>query len=63
VVVTLAAGAGYAMGSPGSATVILTSDDTVGQTVNVTASDATANEAGLTSGSFTFARTGAQPAR
>jgi YD repeat-containing protein len=57
IILTLAAGSGYAVGTPASATVILTSDD-VAPTVTVTASDASATEAGLTTGRFTFRRTG-----
>ena len=62
ILLTLAAGSGYSVGSPASATVILTSDDAVPPSVTVTASDASATEAGLTTGRFTFSRTGSTAA-
>jgi hypothetical protein len=62
VVLTLAAGTGYTVGTPKTATVILTSNDPVTQTVTVAATDATATEAGPTNGRFTFTRTGATAA-
>jgi hypothetical protein len=58
VVVTLTQHATYAVGSSGSATVTLTSEEIVTQSVIVTATDATATEAGLTTGTFFFTRTG-----
>jgi hypothetical protein len=54
VVATLAAGTGYAVGSPSSATVTIASDEVV----QITATDPTATEAGLTTGTFTVTRTG-----
>jgi hypothetical protein len=57
IIVTLVASQNYALGTP-SATVILTSDEVVTQTVSVTATDSIATEAGLTTGTFTFTRTG-----
>ncbi len=57
ILLTLAPGAGYTVGSPASATVTLTSDD-LATTVSVTASDPSATEAGLTTGRYTFTRTG-----
>jgi len=56
VILTLAAGTGYTVGTASSATVTLSSDDT--NTVTVSASDATADEAGLTTGTFSFSRSG-----
>ena len=56
VILTLATGTGYTVGTASSATVTLSSDDT--NTVTVTASDASATEAGLTTGTFTFTRSG-----
>jgi len=58
VVVTLVQHAAYAVGSPGSATVTLASDEVITQTVTVTATDAVATEASLKTGTFTFTRTG-----
>ena len=58
VMLTLAAGSGYSLGSPASATVTLISDDLASYTVTVSASDPTATEAGLTTGRYTFTRTG-----
>jgi hypothetical protein len=58
VVLTLAQSPNYAVGTPGSATVILTSDEPITQTVAVRATDATATEAGPTTGTFTFTRSG-----
>ena len=57
VILTLAAGTGYTVGTPNSATVTLTSDD-VATTVTVAATDPSATEAGLTTGIFTFTRSG-----
>jgi hypothetical protein len=58
IIVTLMQSPNYAVGTPGSATVNLTSDEAVTQTVTVAATDAAATEAGLTTGRFTFTRTG-----
>ena len=59
VVVTLSANAAYTVGSPSSATVTITSDDVATlPTVTITANDATATEAGPTTGQFTVTRTG-----
>ena len=57
VLLTLAPGTGYTVGTPASATVTLTSDD-LATTVSVSASDPSATEAGLTTGRYTFTRTG-----
>ncbi|MBK8638752.1 MAG: hypothetical protein IPN92_10875 [Chromatiaceae bacterium] len=46
------------MGGPASATVTITSDEPVTQTVSVSASDASATEADLTTGRYTFTRAG-----
>ena len=54
VVVTLAAGTGYTVGSPSAATVTISDDDA---TVTVAATDATAGEPS-DSGTFTFTRAG-----
>jgi hypothetical protein len=58
VIATLAAGVGYNVGSPSSATVNITSDDP--PVITVAATDATAGEPGTGqgSGTFTFTRTG-----
>jgi hypothetical protein len=60
VVLTLAASAGYTLGSPASATVTIADNDTapVLPTVMVTASDASAARTNLDSGAFTVMRTG-----
>ena len=58
VVLTLAQDPRYATGIPRRATVTLTSDDPITQTVTVTATDTTATEVGPTTGTFTFNRTG-----
>ena len=59
IVLTLANGTGYVVGSPDSDTVTLTSDDVIASnTITVTASDALATEAGPTTGTFTFTRSG-----
>jgi hypothetical protein len=56
VIATLSANSAYVIGSPSSATVTITSDDL--PVVTITASDATATEAGETTGQFTVSRTG-----
>ncbi len=58
VVLTPARGPGYVVGTPGSATVTLLSDEPITQTVTVSATDKTATELGQTTGTFTFSRTG-----
>jgi len=59
VVVTLSTNAAYTVGTPSSATVTITSDDIASlPTVTITANDATATEAGPTTGQFTVTRTG-----
>lgn len=58
VILTLASGTGYTLGSPASATVTILSDDLATPTVSVAATDNTATEAGLTTGRYTFTRTG-----
>jgi xanthine/CO dehydrogenase XdhC/CoxF family maturation factor len=60
VTVTLVADAAYEVGAPASGTVTLVSDDVGGglPVVSIAVSDATATEAGPTSGSFTVSRTG-----
>ncbi len=59
VLLTLASG-GYSIGSPASDTVTIVSDDV--PTVTITATDATATEAGQTTGTFTVTRSGSGPA-
>lgn len=56
VIVTLAAGTGYVVGSPSSDTVSITSDDTGGSEplATVVATDAIATESGTTTGAFTI---------
>ena len=54
VVVTLSSRPAYTIGSPSSATVTIISDERV----TITAPDATATEAGLTTGAFRVSRTG-----
>src|SRR6185369_13337049 len=58
VVVTLAAGTGYVIGSPSNATVTIQDDDAT--TITVTATDPLAGEPGTghSTGTFTFTRTG-----
>jgi hypothetical protein len=56
VILTLAQSPNYAVGTPGSATVSLGSNDDITQTVTVTATDAYADEAGLGPAAFTFTR-------
>ena len=59
VLVTLAANAAYTIGTPSSATVTLSSDDGALPQVTLATADATATEAGRTTGAFTVSRTGA----
>jgi len=56
VIVTLVAGSGYNLGTPASATVTIVDDDV--NTVSITATDATAGEAGSNPGSFLLSRAG-----
>jgi hypothetical protein len=55
VVLTLSAAAGYTIGSPSTATVTIADDPAI---VALAASDATATEAGLSTGTFTLNRSG-----
>ena len=57
VTVTLSSDAGYAMGTPTSASVTITDDDTLAD-VSITASDPSASEQGAATGQFTVTRTG-----
>jgi regulation of enolase protein 1 (concanavalin A-like superfamily) len=56
VILTLTSGSGYTVGSPSSATVIITDDDV--NTITLTASDAIASENGTNPGEFTLTRSG-----
>jgi hypothetical protein len=58
IVVTLTPSSLYAVGTPASATLDLTSDDPITQMVTVAATRSTAKEAGLVPGKLTFTRTG-----
>ncbi|MCI0653640.1 MAG: hypothetical protein L0Y39_04080, partial [Methylococcaceae bacterium] len=58
VVLTLAESPNYAVDTPNSATVTLISDEVITQTVSVSATDNMATEVDLTTGAFTFTRTG-----
>ena len=58
VLLTLTPDAAYTVGAPSTATVTITDDDFT-PTVTIVATDATATEAGPTSGTFTFTRSGA----
>jgi Zn-dependent metalloprotease len=58
VVLTLKSSANYALGGADSATVTIVSDDTVTQTVTITATDNYATESGPTTGKFTISRVG-----
>ena len=60
VVVTLGSDPAYLVGTPGAATVTITSDDR--PTVTIVATTPTASEAGPTAGAFTVTRTGATTA-
>jgi hypothetical protein len=55
VVLTLSAAAGYSIGTPNSATVTIADDPAI---VTLAASDASAAESGLSTGTFTFTRSG-----
>ncbi len=55
VVLTLSAAAGYTIGTPSSATVTIADDPAI---VTLAASDATATESGLSTGTFTLNRSG-----
>ena len=58
IVATIKSSANYVIGAPTAATVTLTSDDAITQTVTVAATDSVATEAGPTTGTYTFTRTG-----
>jgi mono/diheme cytochrome c family protein len=58
IVATIKTSASYVVGTPSAATVTLTSDDAITQTVTVAATDSVATEAGPTTGTYTFTRTG-----
>lgn len=60
VILTVTSGAGYAVGSPSSATVTITDNDT--PVVTVAATDSAAAEAGAATGTFTVTRTGSTAA-
>ena len=60
VILTATSGTGYAVGSPSAATVTISDDDL--PAVSVDATDATASEAGPTTGTFTVSRTGSTTA-
>ena len=60
VILTATSGTGYAVGSPAEATVTISDNDLPG--VSVTATDATASEAGSNPGTFTVTRTGSTTA-
>ncbi|MCI0536395.1 MAG: hypothetical protein L0Z50_14330 [Verrucomicrobiales bacterium] len=64
VVLTLAGGSGYTVGSAASATVMIHDDDQAAAVVTVAATDATAGEpdSGQGTGTFTFSRTGSTAA-
>jgi hypothetical protein len=65
-ILTVASGGGYTIGSPNSATVTVQDDDASSlPVITVTATDATAGEPGTGhgSGTFTFSRTGSTAAR
>ncbi|MBI5462648.1 MAG: peptidylprolyl isomerase [Gammaproteobacteria bacterium] len=62
VVLRLRQSLNYAVGTPASATIILTSNDPITRTVTVAATDRIATEAGLTTGLYTFTRTGSTAA-
>jgi len=55
-IATLSASTFYTVGTPNSATITITDDDP--PTISITASDASAGEEGLNTGTFTFIRTG-----
>jgi len=57
-VITITASSAYTIGQLKSATVTIIDDDTVKPTVTVVATDASAAEAGLDTGTYTFTRTG-----
>ncbi len=56
VILTVAAGAGYNVGAPSSATGTITNDDNVGVVVSVAVSPGAVNEDGLTNLVYTFTR-------
>jgi hypothetical protein len=62
VILSLSQSPNYVVGSARRASVILTSNEAVTRTITVVATDATATEAGRTTGRFTFTRTGSAAA-
>lgn len=52
-ILTLNSGEGYLVGSPNSATITITSDDSASLTASISATDGTATEAGTTTGTYT----------
>ncbi len=62
VVLTLASAAGYLIGAPNNATVTIADNDVALPTVTISATDASAAEAGPDTGTFTVSRTGATTA-
>ena len=62
VVATLSASAAYTVGTPGSGTVTIVSDDVTLPTVTLAATTGTATEAGVVPGVFTVTRTGSTAA-
>ena len=57
-IATLSANAAYTVGTPSSATVTISDNDSGPPTVTIVATDPTATEAGPTTGTFTISRTG-----
>lgn len=53
VILTLTSGTGYVVGSPSSATVTITDDDSAAITASIAATDGTATESGTTTGTLT----------
>lgn len=53
VILTLNSGEGYLVGSPNSATITITSDDSASLIASISATDGTATEAGTTTGTYT----------
>lgn len=57
-VLTVTSGVGYTVGNPSSATVTIVDNEQVGTVVSIVAADATADETGQATGSYTISRTG-----